>query len=570
MTMNQRASGLKVSVGFASETGQRKRNEDFAGAVFGPELPEPRHDVIAAIADGMGGAKGGRVAAEIAVRGFLDGFCDLPETMEVQRAAAIVLDALNGWIHSQGQRDAGLKGMGSTFTALVLRGRVAHVVHVGDSRAYRLSRDRLTCLTEDHVRQDGNGRSHILLRALGVETEVRLDYTSQPVAQHDRFLLCSDGVHGYLDAETIADIMRERVSSEDTARALVTAALRADSTDNCTALVLDVVGLETAQSAEIGASLAQLPLLPVPQGGEAIDGFVLKVLLSDGRYSRLFGALDEIEGGEVALKFPKPLVASVESYRAAFVREAWVGARVTSPWLGRVIEQPPGRQSCLYTVMPLYQGELLETRIARRPAVGLEEGRNIAIKLARGVAALHRVGVVHRDIKPDNVILETEGSLKLIDFGVVRVPGLEESKPEDIPGTPAYMAPEMFDGEAGNEATDIYALGVTVFRAFAGEFPYGNIDATSPPRRDRPTPLSALRPDLPAWVQAVLSRAVAANPAERFRDMTEFAIEMEAGPARAPIAVQRPRTLYERHPLRFWQGVAALLAGALLLTWLLR
>ena len=570
MAMNQRASGLKVSVGFASETGPRKRNEDFAGAVFGPELPEPRHDVIAAIADGMGGAKGGRVAAEIAVRGFLDGFCDLPETMEVQRAAAIVLDALNGWIHSQGQRDAGLKGMGSTFTALVLRGRLAHVVHVGDTRAYRLSRDRLTCLTADHVRQDGNGRSHILLRALGVETEVRLDYTSQPVAQHDRFLLCSDGVHGYLDSETMADIMRERVSSQDTARAIVTAALRAESTDNCTALVLDVVGLETAQSAEIGANVAQLPLIAVPQGGETIDGFVLKALLSDGRYSRLFGAIDEVEGGEVALKFPKPLVASVESYRAAFVREAWVGARVNSPWLGRVIEQPPGRQTCLYTVMPLYHGELLETRMARRPAVGLEEGRNIAVKLARGVAALHRVGVVHRDIKPDNVILESEGSLKLIDFGVVRVPGQEVSEPGDIPGTPAYMAPEMFDGEPGNEATDIYALGVTIFRTFAGEFPYGNIDATSPPRRDRPTPLSALRPDLPAWVQAVLGRAIAADPAERFRDMSEFAIEMEAGPSRAPIAVQRPRTLYERHPVRFWQGVAALLAGALLLTWLLR
>ena len=570
MAMNQRASGLKVSVGFASETGPRKRNEDFAGAVFGPELPEPRHDVIAAIADGMGGAKGGRVAAEIAVRGFLDGFCDLPETMEVQRAAAIVLDALNGWIHSQGQRDAGLKGMGSTFTALVLRGHIAHVVHVGDTRAYRLSRDRLTCLTADHVRQDGNGRSHILLRALGVETEVRLDYTSQPVSQHDRFLLCSDGVHGYLDSETMADIMRERVSSQDTARAIVTAALRADSTDNCTAFVLDVVGLETAQSTEIGANVAQLPLIAVPQGGETIDGFVLKALLSDGRYSRLFGAIDEVEAGELALKFPKPLVASVESYRAAFVREAWVGARVNSPWLGRVIEQPPGRQTCLYTVMPLYQGELLETRMARRPAVGLEEGRNIAVKLARGVAALHRVGVVHRDIKPDNVILESEGSLKLIDFGVVRVPGQEESEPGDIPGTPAYMAPELFDGEPGNEATDIYALGVTIFRAFAGEFPYGNVDATSPPRRDRPTPLSALRPDLPAWVQAVLGRAIAADPAERFRDMSEFAIEMEAGPSRAPIAVQRPRTLYERHPVRFWQGVAALLAGALLLTWLLR
>jgi serine/threonine protein phosphatase PrpC len=560
--MAQRVSGVKVTVGFVSETGPRRRNEDFAGAVFGPELPKPRRDVVAAIADGIGSTKGGREAAEIAVRGFLDGFCDLPETMEVRRAAAIVLDAINGWIHSQGQRDSMLMGMGCTFTALVLRGRIAHVLHVGDTRAYRFSRDRLTCLTTDHVRQGAAGRSSILTRALGVETEVRLDYTSQPVAQHDRFLLCSDGVHGYLAPETIADIMRERVSSEDTARALVAGALDAGSSDNCTALVLDVVGLETAPTAEIGAGIAQLPLIPVPLGGETIDGFVLKVLLSEGRYTRLFGAEDEVEGGEVALKFPKPLVASTDTYRAAFVREAWVGARVTSPWLGHVIELPPGRQTCLYTVMPLYQGELLETRLA----LGLEEGRNISIKLARAAAALHRAGIIHRDIKPDNVILEAEGSLKLIDFGVVRIPGLEDAPPDDIPGTPAYMAPEMFDGEPGNEATDLYALGVTMFRAFAGEFPYGNADATSPPRRERPTPLSALRPDLPAWLQATLARAIARDPAERFRDMIEFAVEMEAGPARAPLAVQRPRTLYERNPVRFWQGVAALLALALLVS----
>ena len=564
--MTERVAGIKISVGFVSETGPRKRNEDFGGAVFGPELPVPRRDVVAAIADGIGSTKGGREAAEIAVRGFLDGFCDLPETMEVRRAAAIVLNSLNGWIHSQGQRDPELMGMGSTFTALVLRGRIAHVLHVGDTRAYRFSRDRLTLLTEDHIRQDGTGRSSTLVRALGVETEVRLDYTSQVVAQHDRFLLCSDGVHAFLPAEAIADILRERVSSEDTARALVAAALDAGSNDNCTALVLDVVGLETAQSADIGANIVELPLNAVPQGGETIDGFVLKVLLSEGRYTRLFGAEDEVEGGEVALKFPKPLVASVDTYRAAFVREAWVGARVTSPWLGHVIELPPGRQSCLYTVMPLYQGELLETRLARRPALGLEEGRNVATLLARAAAALHRAGIIHRDIKPDNVILEREGSLKLIDLGVVRVRGMEDFPPQDIPGTPAYMAPEMFDGEAGNEATDIYALGVTMFRAFTGEYPYGNADATGRPRRDRPTPLSALRPDLPAWLQAALGRAIARDPADRFRDMAEFAVEMEAGPARAPLEPPRPRTLLERNPVRFWQGVAALLALALVVS----
>jgi serine/threonine protein phosphatase PrpC len=568
--MVERVSSLRVSVGFFSATGPRKSNEDFAGAVIGSELPNPRSEVIAAIADGIGGAKGGRVAAETAVRGFLDGFCDLPETMEVRRAAAKVINSLNSWIHSQAQRDAKLTGMGCTFTALVLRGRVAYVLHLGDTRAYRLSRDRLTCLTDDHVRERGPGKSGVLYRALGVEAEARLDYASQPMARHDRFLLSSDGVHGFLPTETIGDILRERSASEDTARALVAAALESGSTDNCTALLVDVVDLPTVESADIGASIRQLPLIPVPLAGETIDGFLLKVLLSDGRYTRLYGAVDEIEGGEVVLKFPKPQVASVAAYHAAFVREAWVGARVHSPWVGRVIELPPGRQTCLYTVMPLYQGELLETRITRSPLVGLEEGRNIAIKLARAVSALHRVGIIHRDIKPDNIILESEGSLKLIDLGVVRVPGLEEFSPEEIPGTPGYLAPEMLAGESGNEATDVYALGVTMFRAFTGEFPYGNPDAPSLPRRERPKRLSDLRPDLPAWLQATLGRAIAINPAERFRDVAEFALEMEAGPARAALPARRPLTLYERAPVRVWQGVAALLALALLASLLLR
>src|SRR5580704_5398277 len=251
--MAEGVPGVRASVGFASQTGPRERNEDFAGAVLGWELPQPRHDIVAAIADGIGGAKGGRVAAETAVRGFLDGFCDLPETMEVRRAAANVVTALNGWIYSLRKQDSNLAGMGCTFTALVLRGRIAHILHVGDTRAYRLGRDRLTCLTVDHVQEDGTRRSGILNRALGVETEVRLDYATQPVARHDRFLLCSDGVHGVLSSDTIADILRERSAADDTARALVAAALDSGSTDNCTALVLDVVELPTAESTtEIG------------------------------------------------------------------------------------------------------------------------------------------------------------------------------------------------------------------------------------------------------------------------------------------------------------------------------
>lgn len=196
----------KASVGFFSRTGPRDENEDFAGAVLGAELPEPRGDVVGVIADGIGGAKGGRVAAEMAVRGFLDGFCDLPETMSVQRAAAVIVNSLNTWLHSQGLHDPKLAGMGCTLTALILRGRIAHILHVGDTRAYRLSGERLNCLTVDHVRKDGAGRPGNLYRALGVEPEVKLDYTAQPMALHDRFLLCSDGVHGFLTDDSIAEI----------------------------------------------------------------------------------------------------------------------------------------------------------------------------------------------------------------------------------------------------------------------------------------------------------------------------------------------------------------------------
>src|SRR6201997_99913 len=335
--MAARIPAIRASVGFHSATGPRPDNEDFAGAVFGSELAEPRGDVVAAIADGIGSAKGGRIAAETAVRGFLDGFCDLPETMEVLRAVAKIVNALNGWINSMGRQDPGLAGLGCTFTALVLRGRVAHLLHVGDTRAYRFSGDRLACLTVDHVRNEGPGRSNTLTRALGVEAEVRLDYATQPVALHDRFVLCSDGVHGVLTDQGIADILRERSAPEDTAGALVAAALQSGSTDNCTALVLDVVALPTTGSADISAAILQLPIIPVPVRGETIDGYVLTALISDGRYTRLFGAQDEIEGGIVALKFPKPEIASVDAYRAAFIREAWVGARVHSPSVGRII-----------------------------------------------------------------------------------------------------------------------------------------------------------------------------------------------------------------------------------------
>jgi serine/threonine protein phosphatase PrpC len=558
--------GVRASVGFYSDTGPRPDNQDFAAALLGWELRPPRHDVIAVLADGIGGAKGGRVAAETAVRGFLDGFCDLPETMPVQRAAAAIGTSLNNWIYTQSQRDSLLAGMRCTFTTLILRGHSAHILHACDSRVYRLLNANLVCVTSDHLRLTEDSLE--LTRALGVEANLRLDYLVQPAALHDRYMLSSDGVHGALAQETIAAILRNHAAPQDAAHALVEAALERGSDDNCTALVLDIVQLPAATTADISETSALLSIISPTNIYEEVDAFALKALISEGRYTRVFAAIDLVEGGQVVMKFPKPHTASSETLRQAFLREQWAGAMVRSPWLVSVTELSPGRQSCLYTVMPIYEGELLETRLARRPQLDLEQFRDIGVKLARGAAALHRADIIHRDIKPDNVILESGGGPKLIDLGTVRIAALDDAASQDIPGTRAYMAPEMGEGEAGNPATDIYALGVTLFRALTGEYPYANPDAVSPPKRERPLDLGALRPDLPAWLDAALARAIARDPAERFGGMDAFALELEAGPPRPKQLMRTQRTFYERSPVLFWQIVAALLAFGLVLSFL--
>ncbi len=147
--------------------------------------------------------------------------------------------------------------------------------------------------------------------------------------------------------------------------------------------------------------------------------------------------------------------------------------------------------------------------------------------------------------------------------GVARLPHMEDIPAPHAPGTPSYMAPELFGDAVGDERSDQYALGVTIYRMFTGDYPYGEIEAFSHPRFKRATPLTKHRPDLPAWLDEALARATAANPDDRFGDVFEFIFALEHGAIRAAPASPRRLPLYERNPLLVWKIVAALLALAL-------
>jgi len=559
-------AGLQVDVGEHTLAGSRPRNEDYAACYLGTGQERLATGVIAALSDGMGGAKGGRIAAELAVRGFIEAALGQPATLGMARIGSRAVDAVNRWIHAIGQTDAQLNGMACTLSALVLCGRRAHVLHVGDSRVYRLRDEKLTLLTRDHT-LGAPGTTHALTRAVGAQDILRVDHHADSTRVHDRYLLCSDGVHGVLSQQQIHAALSRRAAPRETAFQLVSEAVVSADADNATAIVVDVLALPTTQYADLELAFADRPLRNPPAVGDIIDDYELTELLGDGPYTRVFRGMDRLESRVVILKFPKPRPGLDEVLRTALLRETWIASHVRSPYVTEAIEPATGRRSCVYGVLPNYSGETLEQRLLRRPLLTLGAGLDIAIMLAKAVAALHRAGIVHRDIKPENVILQPDGSLKLIDLGVARLPRIEDSELANSPGTPSYMAPELFSGADAGEASDIFALGVTVYRLFAGgAYPYGEIPAFSQPRFTRMTPLAKHRPDLPAWLDHILARAVSVDPKARFADAVEFAFELEHGSLRAvPMSVART-PLYQRNPTRFWQVVSTILLIALLIS----
>jgi serine/threonine protein kinase len=253
--------------------------------------------------------------------------------------------------------------------------------------------------------------------------------------------------------------------------------------------------------------------------------------------------------------------------RSALLREMWIASRVRSPFITETLEPATERPSCLYGVLPYYDGETLERRLLRRPPVPLTTGLDVSIKLTKALATLHRAGIVHRDVKPENVMLEPDGGLKLIDLGVARLAQFEEPESLEIPGTRSYMAPELFTAAPADEGSDIFALGVTLYRMFSGgAYPYGEVEAFAQPRFGRPTPLVKHRPDLPAWLDHCLARAFAIDRRERYADAIEFAFELEHGSLRAVPQSVATLPLYDRNPVLFWQVVCVLLLVALLIT----
>lgn len=562
---------LTISLGQWSSAGRKAENQDFLGAIMPSGATLALKGITLAIADGISSSSKGREAAEIAVKSLLTDYYSTPDAWTVKPAASCVIDATNGWLHSK-SRAAHVEdidhGWVTTLSAMILKSGQAHIFHVGDSRVWRLSGRSLQQLTTDHVISNGS-EGHHLSRAMGAGPQVEIDYIAAPIAVGDIFVMTTDGVHAAMTGPKVVSILDNASSLDQAAQNLGQAAYEMGSADNLTVQIVRVDTLAPPQAADLLADTAALPCPALPKAGDVIDGYEIKRAIHANARSHIYLA-HAPDGTQVAFKIPSVDLREDPDYRRRFLMEEWIVRRVENTHVLSAVA-PPEKRTKFYVLSEFIEGQTLRQWMHDHPRASLQEVRDIIAQLINGVRAMHRRQMLHQDLRPENVMIDTSGTIKIIDFGSTFVAGVAETAQtpprQEILGTMQYAAPEYFAGERAGPASDLYSIGVIAYEMLTGRLPYGTQVAHVRARKDlRSLHYVSARDDtngVPDWVDAALKRAVHPVAANRHAVMSEFLADLKRPSALWSRQAARP--LIERNPLTFWKTLSAVLGLIILI-----
>jgi eukaryotic-like serine/threonine-protein kinase len=285
--------------------------------------------------------------------------------------------------------------------------------------------------------------------------------------------------------------------------------------------------------------------------GEVLaERYELEELVGSGGMSSVYRAHDRVLERKVALKLLHQRLTSEEEYVERFRREARMVAGLLHQNIVTVIDrgEDDGRP---FIVFEFVAGENLKQLVDREGPLAVDRVLELGIQIARGLAFAHANGYVHRDVKPQNVLLNGDGEAKVTDFGIARSLDVKHGVTQTgtVLGTSDYIAPEQAQGQQVDEHTDVYSLGIVLYELLAGELPFtgDNFVAVAMQHINEPPPqVSDRRPDVPPRLDAAIVRALAKRPEDRFATMADFGRELEAcleevrTPGGAPTVVLAP------------------------------
>ena len=565
---------LKISIGQHTDKGRKKTNQDFHGVCIPEEPLLSSKGVAIALADGISSSDVSQIASESAVTGFLADYFCTSEAWSVKKSAQRVLMATNSWLHSQTQQSQHRfnkdRGYVCTFSAMVIKSNTAHIFHAGDARIYRLQDNSLEQLTEDHRLWVSQEKSY-LSRALGINQLLEIDYQSLQVEQGDIFLLATDGVYEYADTPFIVNTINEnRQNLDAAAKAIVGEAYEQGSTDNLTVQIVHIDELPSQDSNEIIQKITELPFPPILEARMDFDGYKIIREVHASSRSHVYLAMDCETDTQVILKTPSIDLRDDPAYLERFLMEEWIARRINSPYVLKPCLQTRKR-NYLYIVTEFIEGQTLNQWMIDNPKPDLETVRSIVGQVSKGLRAFHRMEMLHQDLRPNNIMIDTTGTVKIIDFGSTRVAGVVERFPateqNDLLGTAQYSAPEYFLGEAGTTRSDLFSLAVITYQMLSGKLPYGTQVAKcrtkSAQNKLRYESILDDQREIPAWVDDVLKKALHPNPYKRYEELTEFVYDLHQ-PNKEFLNKTRP-PLMERNPVVFWKSVSFILTVIVLI-----
>ncbi|SDU00817.1 bifunctional protein-serine/threonine kinase/phosphatase [Halopseudomonas salegens] len=532
--------GLQIRTDEASAAGPRKDNQDaLRVATPAPALATSKGH-LAALADGVSQCRDGGLAARATLQALALDYYSTPETWSVTQSLERLLNAHNRWLRANG----GGQPLLTTLSCLILRGRRYTLAHIGDCRVYLLRDGRLQRLTQEHVWEQPD-MQHVLKRAMGLDEYPLIDYLEGELEAGDCFLLLSDGVWGHLSDSDILSCLHH----SEPCKELVNSAYAAGSEDNASALLVSLDALPTANLDDVLGPVDDYAVPPRLKAGQTFEGWQVQGLAHSSQQSLCYQVSDTADQPWLLKTLPPSQADNTKAGRE-LLQEEWFLRRVASQSVPELHPLPERKH--LYLVMRDYSGRTLAEARASEGLWSLAQLQQRAPALIHAMGLLHRRNLIHRDIKPDNVHIDSDGTLRLLDFGLAWCPGLTDWQPGLPAGTPSYMAPEVFQGAEPDPQQDIYSTGVTLYYQLTGHFPYGEIEAFQRPRFGRPTPPSRYRPDLPNWVDNWLLKALAKDPEDRYETAEEWLLAL----ARGEDLLTPKKPLIEREPLLVWRTLA--------------